>query len=109
MALALNKIIVQGLSTDDAGAFPQSVTVTALASASGNTAIPAGMYTLIPAANVAVQVYDGSSWSTCIAANTGGVVFSDGTNWRFSNAGANANVTLVTVNGGDAATGTYNS
>ena len=109
MALALNKIIITGLNTNNAGAYLQSTTVTALASASGNTAVPAGMYLLVPAANVSVQAYDGSNWQTIIAANVGGTLFSDGQNVRFSNSGANATVTLLTVNGGNAATGQYNS
>lgn len=106
MALALNKIIISGLSTNNAGAYFQTATVTAVA---GNTTVSAGMYILIPSTNVAVQAYDGSSWTTFVSANTGGVIFSDGQNVRFSNGGANANVTLLTVDGGVAATGQYNS
>ena len=106
MALALNKIIISGLNTNNAGAYLQSTTVTAV---TGNTTISSGMYILYPSTNVSVQAYNGSAWATVMTANTGGVIFSDGQNVRFSNSSSNATVTLLTVNGGNAATGQYNS
>lgn len=109
MALALNKIIISGLTTNGAGAYFQVSNVTAVTSSVSNTTVPAGMYILIPSTNVSVQANTGASWTTFIAANTGGTLFSDGQNVRFSNSGANATVTLLTVNGGEAATGQFTS
>lgn len=106
MALALNKIVISGLNTNNAGAYLQSSSVTAIA---GNTTVAAGMYILYPSTNVSVQAYNGSAWATVMTANTGGVIFSDGQNVRLSNSSTNATVTLLTVNGGVAATGQYNS
>jgi len=44
-----------------------------------------------------------------MANNTGGVVISDGVNVNVVAASANANVTMITVNGGASVSGTYNS
>ena len=109
MALALTKLILasSSVNADTAGAYLDAATVTAAASTT--TLVPIGMYLLIPTANVSVQVYNGSSWVTLIAANTGGTLFSDGINVRFNNSSTEATVTLMTVNGGQAATGTYNT
>ena len=109
MALALTKLILasSSVNADTAGAYIDAVTVTAAASTT--TLVPVGMYLLIPTANVSVQVYNSSAWVTLIAANTGGTLFSDGINVRFNNSSTEATVTLMTVNGGQAATGTYNT
>jgi hypothetical protein len=48
-----------------------------------------------------------ATYSNVGAANVGGVVISDGVNVRLL-ATTNATVTLATVNGGEAASGTYN-
>jgi len=45
--------------------------------------------------------------STIIAANTGGVIISDGVNVFVKNSSGNATVTLIGVNGGEAAPETY--
>ena len=110
MALALNKIILANATSNTAGAYLQTVTITSQDTNTANTAVTAGLYILFPSANIAVQAYNGSAWTTFIAKNTGGTVFSDGKNVRFLNDyGSNVTVTLLTVNGGEAATGQYNS
>ena len=112
MSLGLNKIIIAGTNTNTPGAYWQLVTLSA--TTAGNL-IPAGTYLLFPSANVsisAVSAYNTSTnaatWSTMLAANTGGVIISDGVNVA-ANATTNATITLATVNGGQAVSGTYNS
>lgn len=107
MALGLNKIILAGsnATTNTAGAYFQTTTLSA--TTVGN-AVPAGTYLLFPTANVSITANNGTTVTTLIAANTGGVLISDGVN-VFANATTNATVTLITVNGGNAAAGTYNS
>jgi len=61
-----------------------------------------------------VSAYNSSNstatWSTLLANNTGGVIISDGVNVRANVTVATATtMTLATVNGGQAASGTYNS
>ena len=114
MSLALNKIILANAGSNTPGAYYQAVTITAVNTALGNTVVPAGVYVAFPSANIAIQATpdNGSTWTTVIAKNTGGWVISDGVNVRFSNdaaASANTSVTYLTVNGGEAATGQYNS
>lgn len=105
MALGLNKILVAGATTNAASAYWQTTTMSA--TTVGNV-IPAGTYLLFPSANVSVTANNGSTIATVMAANVGGVVISDGVN-VFANATTNATITLVTVNGGQAAAGTFNS
>ena len=115
MALALNKIILAGAGANTPGAYFQSVTINAVKSA--NTLVPAGVYVLIPATGagntaVSLQVQNPvNTWTTIQAATTGGVVISDGVNVRLSNTDATNNVTVtaLTIDGGQAASGTYNS
>ena len=114
MALALQKIILANAGSNTPGAYYQAVNITATNTALGNTAIPAGVYVAFPSANIAIQATpdNGVTWTTVIAKNAGGWVISDGVNVRLSNdAAANANTTLtyLTVDGGQNATGTYNS
>lgn len=106
MALGLNKIILAGsnATTNTAGAYFQTTTLSA--TTVGNV-VPAGTYLLFPTANVSITANNGTTVATLIAANTGGVLISDGVN-VFANATTNATVTLITVNGGNAAAGTYN-
>jgi len=107
MALGLNKLIVSGLNSDAAGAYfdygTQAVT------AGADVTVPAGMYLLYPVANLSVQAYNGSTWATLIAANTGGTVFSDGQNVKWVSASGTVTALYLTVNGGTAVTGTYNA
>jgi len=109
MALALTKLILASSSpdADSAGSYFDVVTVTATASTT--TLVPAGTYLLVPSTNVKVQAYNGTSWVDIIAAATGGMLISDGINVRFNNSSTVATMTLLTVNGGLSAPGTFNA
>ena len=123
MALALNKIILANAVTNGAGAYLQGVTITSVgignatamnAGSSSAQYVPAGVYILPQTTNnVAIEVnaYTGTAnaWTTYIAANTGGTVISDGYNVRANATTSTQTLTLYTVNGGNSATGTYNS
>ena len=123
MALALNKIILANAASNTAGAYLQPVTVTGIGignatsmNAGVSTAqyIPAGLYILPTSTNnVAIEVnaYTGSAnaWTTYVAANVGGTIISDGFNVRGNATTATQSLTLYTVNGGNTATGTYNT
>lgn len=123
MALALNKIILANATTNTAGAYLQGVTISSVgignttamnAGASSAQLVPAGVYILPQTTNnVAIEVnaYTGSAnaWTTYIAANTGGTVISDGYNVRANATTSTQTLTLYTVNGGNSATGTYNT
>jgi hypothetical protein len=117
MALGLNKIVLASASTNTPGAYWQLTTVTAN---NATVVIPAGTYLLFPTANVTIEAVSAyntntacttpSTFSTLIGNNTGGVLISDGVNVRANVTVATATtVTLATVNGGQAATGTYNT
>jgi hypothetical protein len=105
MALGLNKIIIAGATSNTNGAYFQ--TVTQAATTAGNL-IPAGTYLMVATANVFVTANTGAATSNVITINNGGVLISDGVN-VYANATTNATVTLLTVNGGAAVSGTYNS
>ncbi len=102
MSLAPNKIIIDGATSNTAGAYFQTEVVVATDSGNG-TVVPAGIYLMVPSANVTVIANTGSANSTVLAANVGGVILSDGVNVFVKNASGNANVTLIGVNGGKAA------
>ena len=113
MALGLPKLILASSSpnADTAGAYLDAQTVSI---AAGSTAlVPVGMYLFQPNASVKVQTTfnDTPTWTDTIAANVGGVLFSDGINVRFSNTStaAAATIQLATVNGGLSAPGTFNA
>lgn len=113
MSLALNKIILAGAGANTPGAYYQSVTITATKAA--NTLVPAGVYTVTPptvaaALNLQVQNPVGT-WTTVNANLTCVTVISDGVNVRLNNTDATNTVTVtaLTVDGGQAATGTYNT
>ena len=115
MALALNKILLAGAGSNTPGAYLQSVTITATKGA--NTLVPAGVYILVPPSaagntSVTLQVQNPvNTWTAISGITTGGVVLSDGVNVRLTNADATNTVTVtaLTVDGGQAATGTYNT
>lgn len=118
MALGLNKILVANTSANTASAYLQPVSVANVGAGNATAMlnsqfIPAGTYLMIPAANVTIEVnnYTGTanSWTTLLANNTGGVLISDGFNVRANATTGTQTVTLLTVNGGQAASGTYNS
>lgn len=106
MALGLNKILVAGALTNSAGAYWQTTTVTAT---TAGAVVPAGTYLMFPTANVTVTANNGSTITTLMASNTGGVLISDGINVFVNAASTNTTVTFVTVDGGEAVSGTYNS
>ena len=107
MSLGLNKIILANATTNTAGAYFSNVSLTA---ANAGTVIPAGTYLVFPTANVVITANNGSTITTLLANNTGGVLLSDGVNVfaQSTIAGASA-VTALTINGGVNVSGTYNS
>ena len=116
MALGLNKILIANASANTAGAYLQPVTVSSVGSGNATAMtnaqfIPAGTYLMLPAANVTIEVnnYTGTAnnWSTLLANNTGGVLISDGYNVRANAVTGTQTVTLLTVNGGQAVSGTF--
>lgn len=123
MSLALNKIIVANVPTNNAGSYLLTTTVANVgignatlmnAGTSSAQYIPAGAYILPQTTNnvtIEVNAYTGSAnaWTTYIAANTGGTIISDGFNVRANATTSTQTLTLYTANGGNAATGTYNS
>lgn len=107
MSLGLNKIILANATTNTAGAYFSNATVTAT---NAGAVIPAGTYLVFPTANVVITANNGSSITTLLANNTGGMLISDGVNvFAQSAIAGNGTVTLLTVNGGVNVSGTYNS
>ena len=118
MSGGFSKIVVNGATPNTPGGAFQTVVLsnvgagntTAMVSA---TIVPAGTYIMAPQANVTIEInaYTGSAnaWTLVTANNTGGVVISDGVGVRANVISGTANVTLWSVNGGAAASGTYNS
>jgi len=112
MSLALNKIILAGATTNTPGAYVTFANMTA--TTVGNT-IPAGLYTVLPTANVTINVATAinatgniTGYSLFLANNTGGLVFSDGVNFS-ANATSNTTVVMLTVTGGQPVSGTFNN
>jgi hypothetical protein len=109
MSLSTNKIILSGAQTNTAGAYFLTTTLTASNSGNG-TVVPAGVYLMFPQANVSVLAYNGSANATLIAANTGGVIISDGVNvYAKSSYASGDTVTLLATNGGQNVSSTYTS
>jgi hypothetical protein len=112
MALSTNKIILANAATNTAGAYFEPVVVTAT---SAGVTVPAGIYQLLPTVNVVIQMNTSNnlsspSWTNLAVVNTGVALFlSDGTNVQALSTNTSANVTLYTVNGGQAVSGTYNN
>jgi len=116
MALGLNKILIAGTYENTPGAYwqsPANITVTT----AGNV-IPAGTYLAFATSNVVIQAVSNynttsnvATWSNVYVANSGGVVISDGVNVQANviAGGTNTTLQLITVNGGQAVSGTYNS
>ena len=108
MALALNKILISGASANTAGAYPQYGTQSVTAGT--DVVIPAGTYWGFPVANLSIKASpDGSTFNTLIAANTGGMIVSDGQNFKWSSASGTVTALYLTVNGGQAVSGTFNA
>jgi hypothetical protein len=111
-------------TTNTAGAYLQGITITSIgignatlmnAGVSSAQFIPAGAYILPQTTNnVAIEVNaytsaNANAWTTYIAANTGGTIISDGFNVRANATTSTQSLTLYTSNGGNNATGTYNT
>ena len=123
MAGGISKILVASTLTNAPSAYLQVTTVTSVgignltamnAGVSSAQYIPAGMYVFPTATdNVTIELNTGaanvSNWVTYIAANTSGTIISDGYNMRGNAVTATQTLTLYGVNGGQAATGQYNS
>lgn len=109
MSLSTNKIILANATSNTAGAYFLTTTVAAVNTGNG-TVIPAGVYLMFPQANTSVIANNGSANATLIAANTGGVIISDGVNVFAKTSYASGDtVTLLATNGGQAVSGTFNS
>jgi hypothetical protein len=113
MALALNKILIAGTQVNTPGAYFQGA-ANVYATTAGNV-VPAGTYYVTDTPNVTIQVataYNSTSnvttWSNVSSSGYGGLVISDGVNVQLL-ATSNANVVVVTVDGGQAVSGTYNA
>jgi hypothetical protein len=108
MSLSTNKIILANATTNTAGAYFLTTTVTAVSTGNG-TVIPAGVYLMFPQANTSVIANNGSSNTTLMAANTGGVIISDGVNVFAKTSASSDTVTLLATNGGQSVGSTYTS
>ena len=76
MSLATNKIILANATSNTAGAYFLTTTISAVNTGNG-TVVPAGVYILFPQANTSIIANNGSSNVTVLPANTGGVIISD--------------------------------
>jgi hypothetical protein len=118
MALGLNKILLANATTNTPGAYFQFANITATTSSANLTvnAIPAGTYLFPGTSNVTINVATVVNATNVIttvaplyAANTGGVVISDGVSVFANATGSNVTFAVLTVDGGQPVTGTYNS
>jgi hypothetical protein len=64
---------------------------------------------MFPQANTSVVVYNGSANATLIAANTGGVIISDGVKVYAKSTASADTVTLLATNGGQSVSSTFAS
>lgn len=118
-SLASNKIVLANATANTPGAYFQPVTISNVGAGNATAMInaqyvPAGWYYYPSTANVTLEfnAYTGSanSWGTVVAANTAApVIFSDGSNWRVNASTGTQTVTLWSVNGGSAVSGTFNA
>lgn len=118
MSLGLNKIILANATTNTPGAYFQFANITATTSTANLTvnAIPAGTYLFPGTANVTINVATAVNAANVITAvsalypaNAGGVVISDGVSVFANATGSNVTFTVLTVDGGQNVTGTYNA
>jgi len=111
MSLSPNKIILANAATNTAGAYFEAYAVNATSS---GVTVPAGLYQALPTANVVIQFNTSTNiasptWTNILAANTAGIVWSDGTNVQALSTNTSATITLYGSNGGQAVSGTYNA
>ena len=97
-SLATNKILLSGGNTNTVGAYTQTMNV---AATSAGNLIPAGAWFVTATSNVIIQANNGINFGNVQAANTGGLVLSDGINWQLLGFGTNsANIVIYGVNFG---------
>ena len=111
MSLSPNKIILANAATNTAGAYFEAYAVNATSS---GVTVPAGLYQALPTANVVIQFNTSTNiasptWTNILAANTAGIVWSDGTNVQAVSSNTSATITLYGSNGGQNVSGTYNA
>lgn len=111
MSLGLNKILLANAATNGAGAYFQ-----AYSAGNATVTLPAGTYYITPTANVTIELNNdttgnisNASWAVVVANNTGGLFIADGTNVRANVLAGTPTITLFTVDGGQAVSGTYNT
>ena len=123
MSLSSNKILLANALTNQAAAYFQTVTVSSVgignatamnAGVSSAQFIPAGWYVLPTGTNnVTIEINTGASgansWTTYIAANTGGTIISDGWNVRGNATTGSQTLTLYGLSQGQNATGQFNA
>jgi len=109
MSLSANKILLANAATNTPGAY-------ILTQSLGNATaiIPAGFYQVLATANVTIEMNTSNNissptWVVSLANNTSGLIISDGVNFRANVLAGTPTITLYATNGGQAASGTYNS
>lgn len=111
MALGVNKILLAGTANiaNNAGAYfqPGPNVVINTAGANLNLVLTAGTYYANTPANCSIYANLGSN-VVVLGANTAGLVIADGAT-VFANTTTNGTLILITVNGGQVATGTFTS
>ena len=116
MSLSTNKIILAGSGavTNSAGAYYQQAVVTASNTSGTGVVVPAGVWQVLPTANVVIQFNTSNnsaalSWTTILAASTAGLFISDGVNVQaVTNDTTTHSVVFYGSNGGNAVSGTFN-
>lgn len=120
MALALNKILISGLNTGQAGATWQNANVTCgvgNATTGLATYIPPGIGWITVSSNVLIEVNIPTAnaatngWTTMYGNNIIGMYISDGQNLRANAISGTQTISIVTVSPGAAANvaGTFNA
>jgi len=109
MSLSANKILLANASTNTPGAYIQTQSL-----GNATATIPAGWYQMLATANVTIEMNTSNNiasptWVVSLANNTSGVIISDGVNFRANVLSGTPTITLYATNGGQNATGTYNS
>ena len=111
MALATQKILLAGTANiaNNAGAYfqPGPNVVINTAGANLNLVLTAGVYYANTPANCSIYANLGSNIAV-LGANTAGLIIADGAT-VFANTTTNGTLILITVNGGQVATGTFTS
>ncbi len=109
MSLSANKILLANAATNTAGAYIQTQAL-----GNATAVIPAGFYQVLATANVTIEMNTSNNissptWVVSLANNTSGLIISDGVNFRANVLAGTPTITLYATNGGQNATGSYNS